>query len=130
MKTPVLVLAAKKASAQGGKGKDAEIAKWEAEVKKSLKSKKTTAQETLSKQDKALVDAQLAKEASIRTRVSTLKHQLERALHLVSSMIASKSDALRSYIIPLATLLLEGALSKGSSLVGSLAFTTYLVSYI
>lgn len=104
------------------------MAKWEAEVRKSLANKKGAAP-TLSKQDQALVKAQLEKEAKIRERVSLMKARLDRGLEVIRHLAAARIDTFRSYISPIAVLLLNGgALDKGSVLVGQSAVDTYLVS--
>ena len=60
------VLASKKpAQVATSKGKGAELDKWDAEVRKSLASKKAGAGKALSKADQAAVDAQLKKEVRV-----------------------------------------------------------------
>ena len=84
------VLANKKADEPVKKGKGYKDAQWEAEVRKSLANKKKDAGPvTLSKQDLALVQAQLEKEAAIRARVESIRLQLQRGLHFVHSLIAA-----------------------------------------
>jgi hypothetical protein len=122
------VLASVKGDAQTTKGKDYEIAKWEAELRKSLASKKASGTTTLTKQQHALVNTQLEKEAKIRQHVTGIKWNLERGLQFVRSLVATGVEEFRSYISPVASLLLEGALGRGSILVGRSAFDTYLVS--
>ncbi|KAJ7066647.1 armadillo-type protein [Mycena amicta] len=107
------------------KGKDFEIARWEAEVRKTLDSKKATGA-TLSKQQQAQQQAQLAREAAVRQRVNVLKANLIRGLAFVRSVVASTASELRTYVPTIAALLLHGALGKGSLLVGEVALETYL----
>ncbi len=111
------------------KGKGYKDAQWEAEVRKSLANKKkTSGPVTLSKQDLALVQAQLQKEAVIRKRVETIKSRLRRGLHFVHSLVKAQSDELRNHVSSIGSLLLEGAFGKAVTLVGSQAFDEYLVS--
>ena len=109
------------------KGKDYEIAKWEEEIRKSLSTKKSTAV-TLSKQQQALVQTQLEKEAKIRQHVRDICANLTRGLHLLRSIVTAGVDEFHSYMTSVLSLLLDGALSRGSFLVGAVAFETYLVS--
>ncbi|KAI0262196.1 ARM repeat-containing protein [Gloeopeniophorella convolvens] len=109
------------------KGKGADLAKWDAEVRQSLAKKKSSATPTLSRQDQALVKAQLEKEAGIRRRVNKIRANLDRGLQIISHLTSGNIAEFRAYISPIASLLLSnGALNKGVFLVGSLAFDTYL----
>jgi hypothetical protein len=110
------------------KGKDFEIARWEAEVRAALESKKKAgAGAALTKPQQALLQAQLAREATVRQRVEGVKSGLVRGLAFVRSLVAARAPEFRVYISAVARLLLDGALGKGALLVGPLAFETYLV---
>jgi hypothetical protein len=111
------------------KGKDAEIARWEADIRNSLASKKATATTTLSKQDQALVEAQLERERCSTASGSDVKTNLLRGLQFIRSLVSSGVQDFRLYISTVASLLLDGALGKGSILVGHEAVQTYLVRY-
>ncbi|KAJ7224326.1 armadillo-type protein [Mycena pura] len=108
------------------KGKDFEIARWEAEIRNSLESKKASAGAPLTKQQQALLQAQLAHEASVRQRVDNVKANLVRGLSCVRSIVAAAVPEFRAHVSSVAGLLLEGALRKGTLLVGETAFDTYL----
>lgn len=108
------------------KGRDYEISKWEDEIRKTLAAKKATTV-TLSKQQQALVQTQLEKEAKIRQHVQNICANLTRGLHLVRSIVAAGVNEFHSYMTSVVSLLLDGALSRGSFLVGTTAFETYLV---
>ena len=110
------------------KGKDSELRKWEAELRKSLATKKPANAGNLSKQDKALVDGQLSKESKIRSKVTAVKARLERGLHLVRSIVAANPQELHSLISSITSLLIAGAVRHGALFVGSAAFETYVVS--
>jgi len=121
------VLSNKSSKAQV-KGKGADLAKWDAEVRQSLAKKKSTTVPTLSKQEQSLVQAQIEKETKIRRHVSEIKTNLDRALQIISHLALGKIDDLRLYVSQILNLLLSsGALDKGTLLVGTLAFTTFLV---
>lgn len=115
-----------KTETRPAKGKDYEIAKWEEEIRKSLASKKSTPA-TLTKQQQALVNAQLEKESRTRQNVNTIQAQLLRGLNFVQSLVAARVDEFHFYMSSLVSLLLDGALGRGSFLTGSTAFETYIV---
>jgi hypothetical protein len=124
---PTVLTSAKGDAKAPNKGKDFEIARWDAEVRAALEKKKAGAGVTLTKQQHALVQAQLAREAIVRQRVEGVKTGLVRGLAFVRSLVAAGVTDFRVYISSVAGLLLEGALGKGALLVGALAFETYLV---
>ncbi|KAI0366693.1 ARM repeat-containing protein [Pilatotrama ljubarskyi] len=124
--TYIDVLASKKDDAPVKKGKGYKDAQWEAEVRKSLASKKASATGTLSKQDQALVQAQLEKEAAIRQYVNQIKARVEQGLHLVRSLVEARVEELRGFVSTLAALLREGAFGNAVRLVGRASFETYL----
>ncbi|KAI0827665.1 ARM repeat-containing protein [Trametes gibbosa] len=124
--TFVDVLASKNVEVPVKKGKGYKDAQWEAEVRKSLANKKATATGILSKQDQALVQAQLQKEAIIREQVNVTKSRIERGLHLVRSLVDARVEELRGFVSVLARLLREGAFGQAVRLVGEASFETYL----
>ncbi|EMD33195.1 hypothetical protein CERSUDRAFT_142825 [Gelatoporia subvermispora B] len=124
--TFVDVLANKKTEEPIKKGKGYKDAQWEAEVRKSLANKKAAAAPSLSKQELALVQAQLDKEAQIRKRVAKIKARLERGLNIIHSILASRVEDVRSVISPIASLLLQSAFGKAVGLVGDKSFVTYV----
>lgn len=121
---------AKKKDVPVEKGKDAELRKWEAELRKSLATKKSANHSSLSKQDKTLVDAQLAKESQIRAKVTLVKNNLERGLKLIKSIVVANPPEFHEMISSVTSLLLSGAVKRGSILVGDEAFETYLVGIL
>lgn len=122
-----VVLSSSKEERAPTKGKEASIAKWEEEIRKQIAAKKS-GPATLTKQQQAVVNAQLAKEVKIRGNVAQVKWNLERGLHLVQSVVAAGTEELRLHVSDMIKLLLNGPLRGGSFLVGDLAFETYLVS--
>ncbi|KAJ6607520.1 armadillo-type protein [Mycena sp. CBHHK59/15] len=109
------------------KGKDFEIARWEAEVRTALESKKKSGAGTaLTKPQQALLQAQLAREEVVRHRVNGIKADLVRGLACIRSLVVAGVPEFRVYISSMAELLLEGALGRGALLVGTTAFETYL----
>jgi hypothetical protein len=129
LKPQFIVLSSRKDGIQDKKGKDYEITKWDADLRKSLAHKKASAAALLTKEEQVLVRAQLEKETLIRQHVAAVKANLERGLHFIRSLpIVATTHAYRSYISPMVALLLDGALKKGSTLVDQRAFDAYLVS--
>lgn len=108
------------------KGKDHEISKWEEEVRKSLATKSSTSSK-LTKQQEALVKAQLQKEESIRQNVKSIHSCLIRGLYFIRSLVEANVQEMHVYMSSIVTLLLSGALKRGSFLAGPVAFETYLV---
>lgn len=90
------------------------MARWDAELRQTLASKKakSSAAGGLSKEAHALVQAQLAKEAVVRERVGTLRAQLLRGLAFVRSVVDGGGASVKAYVRPMAECLLEGAMSK------------------
>lgn len=122
------VLAAKKPVETQKKGKGYKDAQWEAEVRKSLAEKKKNAgASTLSKQDQALVQAQLEKEAVIRRNVESVKANLLRGLQYVEAIVAARSQELQLHLSAIVNILLNGAFGKAITLIGDSSFHTYVV---
>ena len=83
----------------------------------------------MSKHDQALVNAQLEKEAKIRSNVAEIKRRLHRGLQTISHLVSGGIEELRSYVSPIIDLLLKGgALSVGHKLIGQEAVDVYLAS--
>jgi len=108
------------------KGKGYADAKWEAEVRQKLNSKKTQAK--LSKQDQALVNEQLLKEAEIRKHVSGVRAKLEHGLELVHSLSSANVAEFHAYAPQVASIILLNVFNEASeALVGDKPFNTFLV---
>ncbi|KAG6896538.1 hypothetical protein C0992_007574 [Termitomyces sp. T32_za158] len=124
--TYIDVLASKGEGKVSIKGKDAELAKWDEEIRKNIALKKAAASKTLTKQQQALVNAQLEEEAKVRQHVTGVQTKLRRGLRFVQSLAASGVDQFQDHISSIASLILEGSLGRGLALVGEEAFETYL----
>ena len=109
------------------KGKGYKDAQWEAEVRKSLANKKASATSTLSKQDQALVEAQLEKERQIRAQVNGVKARLVCGLELVHSLSAAGVSEMSSYLSSVASALLKTFTTTAVKLVGYALFKRYMV---
>ena len=121
-------MATKKATVEDKNRKDYVTDKWEQEVRESLTKKKTASVgEILSKSDKALVAAQVAKETDIRTHISVLQAKVKRGVELVMSLVASNTDMMQRYVGELAESLLVTAFGTGSFLLDQRPFEVFLV---
>lgn len=85
--------------------KDASIEQWEAELRESLAKKKAAASRTLTKDEKAAVDAQSKVEAAVRSRVQTLQDRLIRALRTIGALVDARTGELDGYLVNLNTLM-------------------------
>jgi hypothetical protein len=114
------------------KGKEQAIAKWEAEVRKSIASKKaaSTAPPTLTKPQQALFNAQLEKERQIRGRVVGIVASMTRGLGFIRALASSGADEIQNEFGFMAGLVLQSILSPtGSALLGEASYKTYLVKW-
>lgn len=78
--------------------KDAKVEQWEAELRAELAKKKAAQAKTLTKEQKAKVDAQLKIEAETRAQISRVRQDLKRASAIVIALVASGSNELDSYL--------------------------------
>ena len=122
------VLSSTKREARATKGKDADNAKWDEEIRKSIASKKATPA-SLTKQQQAALQAQLEKETKIRETVRRIKSNLDHGLYFIQSLVSADVAEFRFYTSSVVNVLLEGPLVGGAFLVGDLALETYPVSY-
>lgn len=122
------VLSSTKGEVRATKGKDADNAKWDEEIRKSIASKKATPA-SLTKQQQAALQVQLEKETKIRENVRRIKSNLDRGLYFIQSLVSADVAEFRFYTSSVVNVLLEGPLVGGAFLVGDLAFETYLVSF-
>ena len=109
------------------KGKDAEIERWEEEIRTTVAKKRGTTSAKLSKADEALVQAQRQKEEITRKKVESLKQRVLEGLEIVRSLIATSSKAFRSQISLALGPLLACATSWPAELVDGEFFNIYVV---
>lgn len=106
--------------------------KWDQETRAALAAKKKASQgtSTLSKADKALVDAQLAKESEVRSRVSDALARVHQSLRIIRSLLSLSSEERDGFLPSMVFALLHAANGKNCELFGEEAFQTILVSRI
>src|ERR1700761_5000894 len=109
------------------KGKDAEIERWEEEIRTTVAKKRGTTTAKLSKADEALVQSQMEKEKLIRKKVESLKQRVLEGLEVVRSLIATSSKAFRSQISLALGPILACATSWPAELVDGDFFSIYVV---
>lgn len=111
------------------KGKNAAIEKWEAELRSSLASKKTSKSPVnLSKHDKELLDVQLRKEAEIRRGVNNVISYFRRGFAFIRSTVNAKSEEFALYLPSVVSYVLESSVKQAAVLIREDAYATFIVS--
>ncbi|CAG8564220.1 8388_t:CDS:10, partial [Diversispora eburnea] len=99
--------------------------KWEQEIRDQIAKKKgDPLTPKLSKDEKAAVDAQLAKESQIRKSVEEVRLKLIRGLDIIDSMVNGNSKAVEPNILELMRLL--HTVMQKAPLIGERGIDTYL----
>ncbi|WVQ78061.1 hypothetical protein IAT38_000142 [Cryptococcus sp. DSM 104549] len=128
--TFVDVLTTKKDSGVENKNrKDYATEKWEQEVRESLAKKKAASAgpgAKLSKQDQALVSAQLKKEAATREQIARVQGQLKRGVELVAALGKTGSADVARWVGVMAKAMLDSVFGMGSFLVDKRAFEVFV----
>ncbi|KAI7966942.1 hypothetical protein MJO29_000219 [Puccinia striiformis f. sp. tritici] len=75
---------------QGKNGQESSIEKWEQELRASLEQKKAGGAKVLTKAEKALVEAQLSKEADVRAQVAEALAKLKHGFCLIHSLMQAR----------------------------------------
>ncbi|KAF8317653.1 ARM repeat-containing protein [Clavulina sp. PMI_390] len=119
-----VVLASKKDKGVS-KGKNQDIEKWEAQLRKDLAAKKGSTPAALSKQDQALVNAQLRQESEIRARIQKSSLEASRGLGFIRSAVSANVEQLAQYLFEILSLLLDSSLRLATPLVNDVAYQTY-----
>ncbi|KAL1923463.1 uncharacterized protein VTP21DRAFT_8443 [Calcarisporiella thermophila] len=100
--------------------------KWERELRENIaKKKQQSTTVKLSKEEQAIVDAQLAKESSIRHQVQTVHDKFLRGLDLIRSMTKGSDQIIGSLPLLVKTLL-KLAKAGAGLLVGGAVLDAYL----
>ncbi|WFD24695.1 translational activator of GCN4 [Malassezia equina] len=100
---PYMDVLAKSSTPALDKGRASSMDKWDAEVRASIAAKKAAASgpPSLSKQDQAAVDAQLAKERDIRAHVQTTIDRAHRAARRLLCMMDAHAPEVDAHLTPL-----------------------------
>lgn len=99
-------------------------------MRASLAAKKKTGAvaPVLSKADKALVDAQLAKETAIRSRITDKLSDIRQACLTAQALLTAQTDAIAAFIPGLLAALLGAVRAPHCALYAEDVFQTILVS--
>jgi hypothetical protein len=97
--------------------KDASLEQWDAELRASIAKKKAAETKTLTKEEKAAVDAQMVEEQKVRARVTQIQTKLIDSLTTIISMVqAGSTKAIEDKVTPIISLLLGLAAIPQASL--------------
>lgn len=122
------VLASKKDSRSVTKDpKQRAIDQWEAELREQLERKKSGGVKSLTKAEKALVDAQLAKEAETRSKVDETLKKLRHGFRILQTLIGARTEQLDGNIPTIVDRLLEVLALDAAALVAAEGLKTFTV---
>jgi len=108
-------------------GKTQKKGDWETELRAELEKKKG-GQTKLSAKDQALVNEQLAKELTIRSRVEETRQVVMTGLGIVRNLIEIPAAlGIELWYFKVLTILLQGVVQKCGGFVGTTATDVYLV---
>lgn len=111
------------------KGKNAEIEKWEAELRNSLANKKSNKPPVnLSKQERELIDTQLRKEAEIRRNVDKLLFNFKRGLAFIRHAVNAKSEEFVTYLSVVIRAVLDSLVTPPAVPIHEDIYETFIVS--
>lgn len=126
-----IVLGQKKDASLNKNSKTYNQDKWDQEVRDSIAKKKAAASGgTLSKQDQALVDSQLAQESKIRLKLESLQRSLCTSLDVIQSMLNARSEVFDRHLPEALSLVISQAVGPAAFLAGERACSLYLVSAV
>ncbi len=101
------VLSSTKAETVDKNNKNAKIDQWEAELRADIAKKKAAQNKTLTKEQKAAVDAQAKVEAQARAKVEEIRSRYVRSLRTVSSIVGARTDEIQGYMQTLVHFVLQ-----------------------
>jgi hypothetical protein len=106
------VLSQKKDTNENKNRRDYATEKWEEEIREAVAKKRAAAGNVkLSKADQAAVNAQLAREAEVRTRIAGVQARMLRGLEVVAALTASNAVRVEREVGEMAQILLASALA-------------------
>ncbi|KAK2778996.1 translational activator of GCN4 [Emmonsiellopsis sp. PD_33] len=109
-----------------GKSKDADTLKWEAELRAQVEQKRGQQQKKLTADEKAKVNAQLAKEAEIRKNVESEEEILKRGAGIVESLARGPPTDFEAWINPAVKSLTDLARAGAGAVVGDAVSSAYV----
>lgn len=96
--------------------KDYDVLKWEEEIRSQLAQKKGAPQKKLTPDQQAKVNAQLAHETAVRTRVRSISSHIKRGARFIESLARGPPTDAGTWMSPAITALLK-ALEVGAALI-------------
>ncbi|SPO29720.1 related to translation activator GCN1 [Ustilago trichophora] len=87
--------------------KNAKMEQWEAELRADIAKKKAAQNKTLTKEQKAAVDAQSKVEAQVRAKVEEIRSRYVRSLRTVSSIVGARTEEIQGYMQTLVNFVLR-----------------------
>jgi hypothetical protein len=105
--------------------KDYDTLKWEEEVKAQLAQKKGQTKK-LSPEDQAKVNAQLAKEASIRAEITATERKMRRGVGIIQSLATGPPTEAEQWMGPAVDHLIQSVRSGAGLLLGDLPATAFI----
>ncbi|SPO30832.1 related to translation activator GCN1 [Ustilago trichophora] len=87
--------------------KNAKMEQWEAELRADIAKKKAAQNKTLTKEQKAAVDAQSKVEAQARAKVEEIRSRYVRSLRTVSSIVGARTEEIQGYMQTLVNFVLR-----------------------
>ena len=105
--------------------KDYDTLKWEEELRVQLAQKRGQAKK-LSADEQAKVNAQLAKEASIRKDVAATEKKMRRGISIIRSLATGPPTEAEQWIGPAVDLLIQAVRAGAGLLLGDLPATTFI----
>ncbi|KAK6355078.1 translational activator of GCN4 [Orbilia brochopaga] len=123
---PYVDVLGSKSAAPVTHNKNSDVAKWEAEVRKEIAKKRGPIEKKLTPEEQAKVNAQLKKEAEIRSNVTEVRKKLLRGIAIISSLARGVNNGAEQWLGPATQALLEVFSSSAKEIVGSEANDAYL----
>jgi hypothetical protein len=128
---PIAVLAPQRQNQVQGKNGQDSIERWEQELRASLEQKKAGGAKILTKAEKALVDAQLSKEADVRAQVTEALAKLKHGFCLIHSLMQARKaseNVITDYAASLVDICLKALQLEVVSLIPTEGFVAFSVS--
>lgn len=111
------------------KGKNAAMDKWDQETRAALAAKKKQGSTTLTKAERALVDAQLANEAKTRARVVDALSRVHQSLRIIRSLLSLSTEERDQFLPPMVFSLLAAVSLQKSTMFAEEGLQTVLVRF-
>ena len=109
----------------GRNAKDYDTLKWEEELRAQLAQKKGQTKK-LSADEQAKVNAQLAKEATIRQQVATIESKMRRGIGIIQSLATGPPTEAEQWMGPAVNLLIQDICAGAGLILGEIPAIAYI----